>query len=220
MNISRVRRPKRAAKKSYDQMSTFYDLMAGSSEEPLMRLGLELLDIHTDETVLEIGPGTGKALIEISQRTREKGSVVGLDLSTGMLHMASKNLTKAGLTSHTHLLSGDGALLPFTSDAFSAVFISFTLELFDTPEIPAVLLECKRVLKAGGRLGVVAMLKPDRDNWVVRLYEWFHDKIPNYVDCRPIIAGEMIPAAGFNLERRMLKSMWALPVEILVARKG
>jgi ubiquinone/menaquinone biosynthesis C-methylase UbiE len=219
MQISRVSRPKSAAKRSYDRMSGMYDWLAGSSEEPYMRAGLGMLEVQPGEDVLEIGSGTGKALIELCKLAGEKGSVCGLDLSTGMLKVAQNNLIKARLADRTHLLCADGMLIPLASSTFSAIFMSFALELFDTPEIPMVLEECWRLLKSGGRLGVVAMQKPGNPSWMVSLYEWFHDKLPNYVDCRPIYAGECIQAAGFSIEKQQAKTMWGLPVALLLARK-
>jgi ubiquinone/menaquinone biosynthesis C-methylase UbiE len=218
-SIRRVKRPKSAARRSYDRMSRMYDPLAGSSEMPFTRSGLQMLNIQSGETVLEIGPGTGKALIELCKRSGEKSLICGLDLSTGMLQVASENIKKANLAKRASLVSGDGAWLPFESNTFEAVFMSFTLELFDTPEIPTVLAECRRVLKPGGRISIVSMLKPERSNWIVRLYEWFHEVLPNYVDCRPIQAGNMIQAAGFNLAEQKVSSMWGLPVELLLAKK-
>ena len=219
MEISRVSRPKSVAKKSYDRMSSMYEWLAGSSEEPFMRIGLGLLDVQPGEKVLEIGSGTGKALIELCQLVGEHGLVYGLDLSTGMLKVAHNNLIKANFATHTALLCADGMRLPLASSTFSAIFMSFTLELFDTPEIPAVLGECGRLLITGGRLGVVAMQKPDKVGWMIRLYEWFHEKLPNYVDCRPIYVGESIMSAGFNIEQQQVSSMWGLPVKLLMAKK-
>jgi ubiquinone/menaquinone biosynthesis C-methylase UbiE len=219
MQISRVNRPKSAAKRSYDRMSSMYEWLAGSSEEPFMRIGLGMLDVQPGEEVLEIGSGTGKALIELCKLVGENGFVCGLDLSTGMLKVAHDNLLKAGLANRTHLLCADGMLVPLTSSTFSAIFMSFSLELFDTPEIFIVLAECWRLLKTGGRITVVSMQKPEHSSQIVRLYEWFHEKLPNYVDCRPIYAGDSLQAAKFVIEQQQLKSMWGLPVALLLARK-
>jgi demethylmenaquinone methyltransferase/2-methoxy-6-polyprenyl-1,4-benzoquinol methylase len=136
-----------------------------------------------------------------------------------MLRVAHNRLGNAGVHRQVSLLMGDGATLPYKNQAFSAVFMSFTLELFDTPEIPLVLAECQRVLQLDGRLGVVSMLKSEHPGRIVRLYEWFHKKLPAYVDCRPIDAQAMIQDAGFSLQKQQVKNMWGLPVAIMVARK-
>jgi demethylmenaquinone methyltransferase/2-methoxy-6-polyprenyl-1,4-benzoquinol methylase len=219
MQISPVNRSKSAARRAYDRLSRVYDLLAGSSEAQFTHLGMEMLAVGLGETVLEIGSGTGKALIELCAHVGDSGSVHGIDLSPGMLQKSRDRLERSGASRRVSLLEGDGAHLPYQSGSFTAIFISFTLELFDTPEIPMVLAECQRVLKPGGRLGVVAMLKTNPPGPIVRLYEWFHDHIPTYVDCRPINAHQMIQAAGFSVEKRQVKSMWGLPVELLVARK-
>lgn len=220
MHISRVKRSKQAAREAYNRISHIYDWLAGSSEIPFMRMGVGMLSVATGESVLEIGPGTGSALVELGTQVGPSGKVHGLDISAGMLHQAGTRLKKAGLYERVSLLQGDGAQLPYRNGSFSALFITFTLELFDTPEIPIVLSECQRVLKPHGRLGVVAMFKTQPVSWIVRLYEWFHELLPAYVDCRPINGFEMVQAAGFKLENRQVKSMWGLPVELLVARKA
>jgi len=79
--------------------------------------------------------------------------------------------------------------------------MSFTLELFDTPEIPKVLAKIKRVLKPKGRLGVVSMSREDGKSLLLRLYEWAHKKFPQYVDCRPIYVAESIKDAGFEIKQ-------------------
>jgi len=98
------------------------------------------------------------------------------------------------------------------------VFTSFTLELFDTPEIPKVLAEIKRVLKPGGRLVVVSISKGDRQGLMVKAYEWTHKHFPNLADCRPIYARRAIEDAGFDVKTVDIDHMW-VPVEIVLAAK-
>jgi demethylmenaquinone methyltransferase/2-methoxy-6-polyprenyl-1,4-benzoquinol methylase len=96
--------------------------------------------------------------------------------------------------------------------------MSFTLELFDTPEISKVLSQCRRSLRPGGRLVVVTLIKTEQPNFAERTYEWFHAKMPVSVDCRPIPAQAALEEADFEITNMIKEKMWGLPVEILVAK--
>jgi|GEM_PF-3975427 len=58
-DISRVYRTRAQAKKSYDRMSHYYELVAGIFEKKYTNRALKRLNIKSEETVLEIGFGTG-----------------------------------------------------------------------------------------------------------------------------------------------------------------
>ena len=217
--ISRVTRSKEAARDSYNRMSKGYDLLAGESEKKYKDIGLKFLHIQPGETVLEIGFGTGKTMLPLARSVGPNGRVYGLDISEGMLHIAGERLRKAGLYDRVELKLGDAAKLAYPDQSFSAVFLCFTLELFDTPEIPLVLKECRRVLRPDGRICVVAMSRKGKPNLMTRLYDWAHEKLPNYVDCRPIYVQESLEAVVFKIVEAKVMGMWGLPVEIVLAKK-
>ena len=219
LRVSPVQRSKTEAKAAYDRMSRWYDMLAGSSERKLVHLGLEKLAAIKGEIILEIGFGTGDGLVALARAVGASGKVYGIDISEGMLNVAQEKLRATGLAERVELRLGDAAQLPFEDHLFDGVFMSFTLELFDTPQIPAVLGECRRVLRSGGRLAVVAMSKRDAGGLMLRFYEWAHEKLPKYVDCRPIFVQKALEEAGFQILVVTGRSMWGLPVEIVMTRK-
>ncbi len=214
--VTRVARSKERAKANYDRLSRWYDLVAGRSEKKYRDWGLQLLAAAEGERVLEIGFGTGHCIVALATAVGPGGKVVGLDLSAGMQAIAQERVQAAGLADRVELHTGDAVHLPFAPDSFDGVFMSFTLELFDTPEIPIVLAQCRQVLKPGGRLALVSLVK--KPGTAVRLYEWFHEKMPTAVDCRPIYAQSSLTAAGFAIADVLALSMWGLPVEIILAK--
>jgi len=214
---TRVTRSKAQAKANYDRLSKFYDLIA-ASEKPYIDLGLQILGLETGETVLEIGFGTGRAILAMAKAIGDSGVVCGIDISEGMLATAREKVQQAGVSHRVELSCEDAAALPYEAYAFDAVFMSFTLELFDNPQVPVVLAECRRVLKDSGRICVVALSKPAHSGIAVRLYEWAHRQFPVLVDCRPIYLQNELYAAGFQPVNIIKKSMWGLPVEIVLAR--
>ena len=217
--ISRVTRSKEETKANYDKMSKWYDILAGRSEKKYRDAGLQKLGVRKGEIVLEIGFGTGHCILSLAHLIGESGKVYGIDISEGMLERARARVEETGLSERVDLKCGDAAKLPFGANFFDVVFMSFTLELFDTPDIATVLLECQRVLQNGGRICIVALSKKGKPTVMTRLYEWAHRKFPSYVDCRPIFVQKALEDIRFQILDGGEMSIWGLPVEIVVARK-
>ena len=212
--VLRVLQSKRETKAFYDKIAAVYDLLAEHSERPLREAGLRLLAAVPGERVLEIGFGTGHILAALADAVGPTGRAFGIDISENMLARAKDVLSGKGFLDRVSLECGDAEKLPYGSDSLDGIFMCFTLELFDTPEIPQVLAECKRVLRPGGRIVVVAVAKEGKEGFVVHAFEWTHRHFPNLMDCRPIYTRRALEAAGFTIEQSLTESMW-VPVEIV-----
>lgn len=205
----------------YDRISHAYDSIADAGEHRAREKGESLLKAAPGEAVLEIGFGTGNALIDFAQQVGETGAIHGIDVSDGMLKVASQKIEKQGLSDRVTLKLGDARELPFDNDTFDAIFTSFTLELFPLENTPGVLAEAKRVLKANGRLGVVSMATvPDGESpsTLEKTYIWMHQHFPHIVDCQPIDVVGYVTSAGFAIEEKEELSIWTMPVRAIVAR--
>jgi len=217
--ISRVRRTRAETRAAYDRISRWYDQLEGYWEGKPKQAGLQKLGVKSGEVALEIGFGTGHSILALAQAVGGSGRVYGIDLSPRMLELTQTRVNQKGLAEGVLLKNGDATALPFAPDFFDAVFMSFVLELFDTPEIPRVLSECHRVLKSGGRICIVSLSKTGPSTWMRNLYEWGHERFPSVLDCRPIFVQKALEAAGFQTREASRLAFWGLPVEIVVGGK-
>lgn len=206
--------------RAYDRLSRWYDLLTGRAERLLTGTCVEMLGAKPGQRILEIGPGTGHGLVALASAVGPGGWVVGLDLSAGMLSVAQRRMARAGAEGRTNLVRGDGVHLPFGPNSFDAALMSFTLELFETTELAAVLHECARVLGPGGRMGLVAMATPARASAMSRAYALAHSRWPKVIDCRPIEVSSVLAGASLVMLEIRHTSIWGLPVALAVATVG
>ncbi|TWT61692.1 class I SAM-dependent methyltransferase [Rubinisphaera italica] len=216
--VLRIFQTKDETKAYYNKIAKVYDLLAEHSEQPMREKGLQKLAAQPGERILEVGFGTGHSVVELAQAVGPTGRVLGVDISDEMVALTNELLQRAGLSERVELTCGDAESLPYEDDSLNGVFTSFTFELFDTPEIPKVLAEWKRVLKPGGRLVVVALSKEGKQGVIMKAYEWTHKHFPNLMDCRPVYARRAIEAAGFDVKETDIEHMW-VAVEIVLAFK-
>jgi len=217
-DVLRVFQSKEETRHFYNKIAKVYDLLAERSEQPMREMGLKMLAAQPGQTILEVGFGTGHCLVDLARAVGPSGKVLGVDLSEAMLAEAQKLLDKEGLRQQVELSCRDAAQLPFEDQSLDGIFASFTLELFDTPEIPQVLGEWRRVLRRDGRLAVVSVSKEGKQGLVIRAFEWTHKHFPNLMDCRPIHVARAMQAAGFALREQRIEQMW-VPVEIVLGVK-
>lgn len=203
----------------YDRIAGSYDAIAHSSERQATEEGLAALAVGEGDRVLEIGFGTGHALVALGKAVGETGKVYGVDVSEGMRDVAAKRLEKEGLAARVELDVGAVPPLRFDDGTLDAVFLSFTLELYPLETIPAVLAEVRRVLRPGGRCGIVSMAIPEapkEDSALEKVYVWMHRHFPHIVDCQPIAAESELAKAGFSIQHDERLDIWTLPVAVVV----
>ncbi len=89
--------------------------------------------------VLDLGCGDGRFSTAVFDGARID---IGVDISPNVVFAAK------GSSGYGHLMTGDGSKLPFQDGVFETVFSNSVLE--HIPNVPDVLGEVRRVLKAGG----------------------------------------------------------------------
>ena len=220
MTKREVLRVKGDIKQIYSKLSKTYALIEEKFEKDIRKRALEHLNIQEGEVVLEIGFGTGCTLIEMNDSVGESGKIHGIDLTPEMIRLAKERLYKKGLLSKIEIKEGDARELPYEDQMFDVVYLASTLELFDTPDIPKVLHEIKRVLKSTGRICVVSIPKENHEKSIIlRMYEWFHKTFPKYASCRPIYVEDSIKDGGYKItktEELMMDGIF--PMKIVVAK--
>jgi ArsR family transcriptional regulator len=120
------------------------------SDRLLHRALVELTVARPLGDLLDIGCGQGRILKLLASRAHR---AVGVDIDSDARRLARAELLLAG-TANTTLRQGDMASLPFEDSEFDTVILDDVLGNATQPAL--ALLEAKRVLKAGGRVLLLA----------------------------------------------------------------
>jgi SAM-dependent methyltransferase len=142
----------------------------------------EAVGIAPGERVLDVACGTGNAAIPAAQAG---GKVVGLDLTPELLDVAQQRADEAG--AEVDLQVGDAEELPFAAASFDIVVSTFGCMFAPRHEIVAS--ELARVLRQGGRLGLVTWTPDGAIGDFFRTAGPHMPPLPSFVD-PPLACGE------------------------------
>lgn len=137
----------------WSRAAPFYDWQL-SFERPALAAAVALADPHHDDDLLDIGTGTGALLRQLARHPDRPRKAIGVDPSTRMLAKAP------ALPEGWTLETADARRLPFADGAFSIVTAAYLLHVVDTAARREIIIECRRVLRAGGRLVTVTPTLP------------------------------------------------------------
>ncbi len=135
----------------FDGAAATYDRAGPSIFRPFGARLVELLALAPGWKLLDVATGTGAVLIPAAKAVGRSGQAIGVDLSNEMLGETDRAARALGL-SNVQLSRMDAEHLEFSDGLFDCVTCAFSLFFF--PDLDAALREMRRVLKAGGRIGV------------------------------------------------------------------
>lgn len=105
-------------------------------------------EIHTGDSVLDIGCGAGVDTLIAAIMAGPQGKSVGIDIVPEMIQRAEKNLAMTKIQNVSFQL-GSGENLPFTNESFDCVISNGAFNLI--PDKPKALREAFRVTKPGAK---------------------------------------------------------------------
>lgn len=132
----------------YNRFSAVYDrfvALHSSDRQGVLRTYLaEKTAVSPGGRVLDVCAGTGSLLENLEERIGQKGLVVGIDFSRGMLSVAKNKLASIQTVS---LIQADATHLPFKGDVFDSVTCAHAFYELKGASQDACLREALRVLK-------------------------------------------------------------------------
>lgn len=140
----------------FDIWSTTYDRagLQQSTYRPVHDAILARLDGLRPDAILDLGCGTGHLTRRLAERF-PAASIVGADLSAGMLERAVAAEDDAGQAIASHYLRADAAHLPIAAGTLDAVVCTESFHWYE--DQPAVLDALHDLLKPGGRLLIASI---------------------------------------------------------------
>ncbi|WP_323172927.1 methyltransferase domain-containing protein [Natrialba sp. PRR66] len=211
-----TREQTRHSKAWYNALSRYYDVLIDPFQGRLRRRGIDSLRVSPDDRVLDVGCGTGRGIVTLQHAVESEGHVVGIDVAEQMCQFAQDRLETEDPSA---VVCGDAVALPFDSDSFDVVLVSFTLELFEDDHRTTVLGELRRVLEPGGRICVISPSATVSDP-IPLLYARLNEVFPTLVDSRPFDVSGVLAEAGFEIVQTHVERVLVVPIELVVARWG
>ncbi len=205
---------KQIAARLYDRLALLYGFWVSLFETRARKRAEEILNIQPGEAFLEVAIGPGKDFARLAGTGLLRLSV-GMDISSRMLKRAHDCIVR-NQVENAYLCRADAGAMPFADGAFDIILNSYMLDLLEEADIPVVLGEFRRVLKASGRL--VAVNMAEQSAFLNKLWMSIYQRYPLLLGgCRPVSAATWIARCGWHVRFREEVRQSGFRTELIVA---
>lgn len=146
----------------FDKIAENYDainqVMSAGQWERWHREFVKHTQFKPGDRILDVACGTGDLSMLSAAQAGPTGSVIGVDISEGMLEVGRRRVAKTPYKDQITLQFGNAMDLQFEANSFEGVTMGWAMR--NVASIPATLSEIYRVLKPGGRFICLEAAKP------------------------------------------------------------
>jgi ubiquinone/menaquinone biosynthesis C-methylase UbiE len=154
----------KAMKSEMEKMVPSYDSymrkITFGRENTLREMTVNLAQVKTGDSVLEVGCGTGTLTLAAKRQAGPEGRVFGIDVISGMIEFSQRKAAQANEEVTFQLGSIDD--IPFPDDQFDVVMCSFMIFHMSEAVRRKGIAEIQRVLKPHGSLLVLDLALPEQ----------------------------------------------------------
>lgn len=145
----------------FDQIAHSYDFLNHTLslgiDRTWRKAAIDSLKPYAPQRILDVATGTGDFALMAAERLQPQ-SLVGADLSEGMLNVGREKVERAGKSGIITMQKEDCMALSFADNTFDAVTVAYGVRNFE--DLDRGLREMLRVLKPGGRLVIIELTSP------------------------------------------------------------
>jgi len=163
--------------------------------QAMFRTLIDIMAPKPGEAILDVGCGAGSLDRLLAKRLGSANPITAMD-TNAFLRSEAATLAKAeGVDATIRFVPGDAEKLPFPDASFGCAFSVTVLEECDADRAIA---EMKRVVKPGGRIGIVVR--------ALDMPQWWNLKLPPDITEKIVVPPQAVAAKGVadaSLYRRM-----------------
>lgn len=148
----------------YNRWAAVYDTslwgsyLLGFRVSAYRKAAVENLNLTPGDTVVDLGCGTGLNFGLLRQKVGPNGSIIGVDLSDGMLRQAKSRVDRLGWQNVNLVLADVGEYsFPAKTDG-----VLSTLALTMSPEYDQIIKQAAGILQPGKRMSIFELKKPEQ----------------------------------------------------------
>ena len=177
--------------------------------QALFRTLIDQIGPRRGEAVLEIGCGAGSLVRLLARRLGDANPITGADVNPFLLREAAQLAEAESLGELIRFTEGNAEALPFANHSFDC---AYSVTVFEECDADRAIAEAMRVIRPGGRVGLVVR--------AVDMPQWWNLDLPEAITTSGASLKEIIRSLYRRMREAGLVDLVCFPTMVTLDRPG